>query len=363
MASISSMPEQSDNDAPRPQLVISGDNDDEINTVAYLPDGRLVTGSGSGTVSVYLQNGEQGTSMEHVNGITSLVMTQDGAKIVSGDDGGEINVWDVESHQLVEAWSHQEGDTPIAISPNDRFIAAGSWTVGIFTMEGEQVNSIEVDHEVWSLSFSPDGNKLACGTREDICIYDVEIGTCVLGPLKGHESWINSVLWSRDGSRLFSASRDKTIRCWNTGTGEQTGQPWTGHTDCIWSVSLSPDGTLLASASADKTVRFWDTIHGRPVRQHLQHATSVLSVCFSPSGESVASGDEHGDVYLWRVPQVSSIHHLITPFMCIFGLIFIISQPISVFHDVRHSRFCSHTPLILCIAPPRVVSWNRTCNT
>ena len=230
------------------------------------------------------------------------------------------------------------------------------------------VISIEVGREVWSLSFSPDGNKLACGTETDIRIYDVKIGTLVLGPLKKHKYRINYVLWSRDGSRLFSASRDKTIRCWNSGTGEQTGQPWIGHTDCISSLSLSPDGTLLASASANRAVRFWDTIHGHPVRHHLQHDTSVCSVCFSPSGEFVASGDGNGNIYLWRVPRPNSIQHcsiqhcVITPFMCgIFALIFIVSQVTPAFPNVRHSELCSHTPLILCAAPLRVPSWNRTC--
>ena len=357
------MPAQS-GDAPRPQLVISGD-DDRISQIAYLPHGRLVTGSESGAVRVWnLQSGEQeGTSMEHEKGVFDLVVTWDGSKIISSDEGGEIKVWDVESHKLVKAWSHPEWYPRIAISPNDRLIAAGCQTAGIYTMEGERVSSIGVGGVVFSLSFSPDGNKLACGTLDDIRIYDVEIGTLVLGPLEGQDGiWF--VLWSRDGSRLFSASPDRTICCWNYNTGERVGQPWTGHTDRIPSLSLSPDGTLLASASWDGTIRFWDTALGRPIGQHLQHDTDVHSVSFSPFGEFVASGDVKGNIYMWRVPRVSSIHHhVITPFMCIFALIFIVSQPSPAFPNVRHSRFCSHTPLILCVAPPRVPSWNRTCTT
>ena len=315
MESISIMPEQSGDDAPRPQLVISGD-DECITQIAYLPDGRLVTGSESGAVRVWnVQSGEQeGPSMEHVKEITSLAVTWDGGMIISGDISGQIKVWNVKSHKLVKAWSHQGWDPRIATSPNDRLIAAGGWTMGIYTTAGERVNSIEVGSHSWSLSFSPDGNKLAYGAEDDIRIYNLKAGTLVLDPLKGHEDWIRSVLWSRDGSKLFSASDDKTVRCWDSDTGEQIGQPWTGHTYVVCSLFLSPDGTLLASASADKTVRFWDTTHGRPIRQHLQHHTSVCSVCFSPSGEFVALGDEDGNIYLWRVPRVSPIHYrVITP--------------------------------------------------
>ena len=371
MASISNLPEQYGNEAPTPQLVISRDDNGAISKIAYLPGGRLVTGSESGAVRVWnLQSGEQeGTSMDHKNEVWGLAVTRDGAKIISIDEEGGVKVWDVESHELVKTWTHlhRKRDPEVAISAGD-LIAVYHWmfwTVGIYTTEGElRGNSIEVGGCIRSASFSPDGSKLACGAADNIFVYDVETGALIFGPLRGHRHWVWSVLWSRDGSRLFSASRDSTIRCWNSNTGEQVGQPWTGHTDKILSLSLSPDGTLLASASWDGTIRFWNTAHGRPFGQHLQHGANVISVCFSPFGEFVASGDDKGNVYLWRVPQVSSIHHrVITPFMCIFSLIFIVSQLILGFPDVCHSRFCSHTPLILCIAPSRAPSWNRTCTT
>ena len=49
----------------------------------------------------------------------------------------------------------------------------------------ESVNAsraIEVGSVVFSLSLSPDGNKLACGTEKDIRIYDVKTGALVPNP-------------------------------------------------------------------------------------------------------------------------------------------------------------------------------------
>ncbi|KAF8553455.1 WD40 repeat-like protein [Imleria badia] len=309
----STIPQQSDNDGPRPHLVISG-HDCHIYALTYLPDGqRVVTGSLDGTVKVWnVGNGEQErTSMEHKDEVESLVVTRDGTKIISGDTGGRIKVWDVESHELVREWTHKGRCFMIAVSPDDRLIAVGDDDVGIYTMEGKQVNNIKVtvnDSEgLRSVSFSPDGKKLACGTDDDIYVYDVDTGTLVLRPLKGHKDSVFSVLWSRDGSRLFSESDDKTIRCWNSDTGEQIGQPWTGHTHWIRSLSLSPDESILASASWDETVRFWDATSGQPVGQPLQHDEGVTAVCFSPSGEFVASAGWGGKLYLWRVPWLDSV--------------------------------------------------------
>ena len=305
-------PHRSDNDGPQPRLVIST-HDTCIWKLEYLPDGRrVVTGSGDKTVRVWnLENGEQeGTSMEHESGIRNLAITQDGTKSISSDEGGEIKVWDIESHELVKEWTHPECFPEIAISPDDRLIAVGSHAVTIYTMAGGRVNhSIEVGKAIWSMCFSPDGTKLAWGTDGDIRVYDVGDGTLelVLGPLKSHQdsSRDGDVLWSRDGSRLSRANN--TIRCWNSDTGAQIGHPWTGHTNYIRSLTLSPDGSTLASASFDSTIRFWDTSTGNPIRQHLQHDKPVNAVRFSPSGEFVASLRWDGEIYLWRVPWLDSV--------------------------------------------------------
>ncbi|KAF8553443.1 WD40 repeat-like protein [Imleria badia] len=311
---------QPDNNAPRPHLVIPG-HDDFIKALAYLPSGRqFVTGSGDGTVKVWnSKKGEQeGTSMEHTgkNAVRSLAVTRDGRKIISSDEDGRIKVWDTKSHKIVKEWIHPEICPVVTISPDDRLVAVGYRTVFIDSMEGSWVNyAIEVGSKVWSMSFSPSGDKLACGTHGDIRIYDVESGTLVPSPPEGHchEEWVNGVLWSRDGSKLFSASDDKTIRCWNTSTGEPIGDPWRGHTDWISSLSLSPDGLTLASASKDRTVRFWDATSGHPLGRHLQHEDDVTTISFTPSGKSVASAGSDGKIYLWEVPSLDRVSPISSP--------------------------------------------------
>ena len=127
------------------------------------------------------------------------------------------------------------------------------------------------------------------------------------------------MLWSRDGRRLFSASWDNTIRCWNSDTGEQIGQPWTGHTHWIRSLSLSPAGSILASVSLDKTVRFWDATSGHPIGQHLQHDHPLFAIGFSPSGEFVASAGRDGNLYVWPTPRLNSVDNLVTTSPMCFG--------------------------------------------
>jgi len=297
-------------DSDGPHSVILGE-EDHILCLEYIPDGRVVTGSRNGTVRVRnVESGKQeGSSMEHEKKVVHLAVTRDGAKIISSGWNGRIKVWDVESHKLLKEWTHPEIYPIFAVSPDDRFIAVGGWNVTIYALERNRTipGAIRVGGVEYtsSVCFSPDGNKLACGTLNKVRVYDVSRGTLLLAihrTLRDCEL-VTDVLWSRDGSELFSASAEGTVHCWNSGTGRQIGHSWIGHTDAIPSITLSPDGLILASASWDKTIRFWNATTGDPIGQCRQHEERVHAVRFSPSGGFVASIGKDGNIYIWRVVE------------------------------------------------------------
>ncbi|KAF8839939.1 WD40 repeat-like protein [Paxillus ammoniavirescens] len=288
---------------PNPLTAISG-HDDNIWEIVYFPEGaRLVTCSPDRTVRVWnVENGEQeGTSMEHGGWVHALAVTGDGKRILSGGADKRITVWDSETHEPIEEWGGSHRQCPVG-DAKGRIVVRE-------TKEGGQVKYlIETGIPVYSVRFSPNGgNSLAPGGIHDIYICEVDNGGLLVGPIAGHEGWVRCVLWSLDGSQLFSASDDRTIRRWDSETGGSIGQPWMGHTDYVTCLSLSPDGTKLASASLDGTVRFWDAETGDSIGQLLRHEHYVWTVAFSPSGEFVASGGEDEKVSIWRVPWWNDI--------------------------------------------------------
>jgi hypothetical protein len=67
----------------------------------------------------------------------------------------------------------------------------------------------------------------------------------------------------------------------------------------VLSVSFSPDGETIASGIYDKTVKLWRT-DGTLLKTLEGHTDLVLSVNFSPDGDTIASGSNDGTVKLWR---------------------------------------------------------------
>ena len=87
-------------------------------------------------------------------------------------------------------------------------------------------------------------------------VWDVLTGV-ELQKLKGHTGWVNSVVFSSNGTRIVSGSDDNSVRVWDASTGVEL-QKLKGHTSSVNSVAFLSDGARIVSGSFDNSVRVWD---------------------------------------------------------------------------------------------------------
>ena len=106
--------------------------------------------------------------------------------------------------------------------------------------------------------------------------------------LKGHEDAVSSAAFSPDGSRVVTASPDKTARLWDGKTGALVAT-LAGHEGDVQSAAFSPDGSRVVTASLDKTARLWDGKTGEPLATLAGHEDRVWSAAFSPDGSRVVT--------------------------------------------------------------------------
>ncbi|KAF7351441.1 WD40 repeat-like protein [Mycena sanguinolenta] len=291
------------------------------------PDGRyLATGAEDRQVRIWdiakkrICNVFQG----HTQEIYSLDFSRDGRRIVSGSGDRTARIWDMETRACVVL--SVDGDSGAGTG-----VAAG-------TGAGDAATG---DAGVTSVAISPDGRYVAAGSLDTIVrIWDAVTGTLV-ERLRGHRDSVYSVVFTPDGRGVVSGSLDKTLKYWDVSAllagpvkpkkeggsvGGKDGSAvekvgpctmnFTGHKDYVLSVAVSHDGQWIVSGSKDRGVLFWD--RAGVVQAMLQgHKNSgyggldkldgmlidfgptVISIDLNPTGNLLATGSGDNLARIW----------------------------------------------------------------
>ncbi|WP_425218326.1 AAA-like domain-containing protein, partial [Tumidithrix helvetica] len=113
---------------------------------------------------------------------------------------------------------------------------------------------------------------------------------------QGHTSAVNSVNFSPDGSKIVTASSDRTARVW-TVQGKQITE-LKGHTDTVRYANFSPDASKIITSSDDATARVWD-LQGNQITELKGHKSYVVSANFSPDGSKIVTASYDNTARVW----------------------------------------------------------------
>jgi WD40 repeat protein len=324
--------------------------------LAYSPDGhRLAVACRNRQLVVYDFRTLASTIYRgHSSGVTCVTFSQDGARLASGSDVGEVHVRDSHPHPDGRAVPLPVVPRWLAFSPNGRLLAwAGTKGVGLVDVTtGKQVRALPGERSTLEgLAFSPDGRRLAAlwkdrritvwetaSTREPLRLRGA-------ARVRSDEGWARPQLaFSGDGKEVLLG--DDFVQAWDARTGQELRhRPLDGVAGTLWTSAFSPGAEHFVTVTRDGAVQFWAPATGRPVarfagprfpgplafsrsgtllavasglrggirlvlydvasrtevRSFAGHADYVTWLAFSPDGTRLASGSADNTVKLWDV--------------------------------------------------------------
>ncbi|KAG2052848.1 WD40 repeat-like protein [Suillus hirtellus] len=295
------------------ELTLKG-HEELVTEVAFILSTRLlVTGSDDESLRVWdLDTGKQVGEplLGHDAMVYAVSASPDGRWIASGGRNGSILVWEVATNERelkrvpVSFEGHENLVEDIVFAPDNKTFASASWdeTVCVWKRETGKIvlGPLKVGNMANSVSYSPDGTKLAAGTHKHIIIWNSASGEELLKIEQ--RAW--RVAFTPDGLRLVSGNR-KDIRISDATTGDIIKQ-FDAHTEDFTSLAVAPNGTKFATTSGDKTTRFFDLANFEPIGEPLEHPDVVVCVAFSEDSKLIATGCWDGHVRTWTVPLSES---------------------------------------------------------
>ncbi len=240
--------------------------------------------AGGGTASLSPQNWR--ALPERIQPVLAAVITQDG-QYAACSRGNRIFIYHVATGQLVAELT----DPALAQHGAE-----------------ESLPTAHLDL-VPALAFNTDGDVLASGSFREVKIWRRPRDVRLLELAAGSPGTATAV--SHDSQWVAVAAEDHVIRVWTLG-GDPAAAPilLSGHTDVIRSLRFLPDG-LLASASRDGSIRIWNTGESKLVGR-LDAPTPLNAVELVATGREDApywlvSGGDDNLLRVWSVPDSAAV--------------------------------------------------------
>ena len=204
--------------------------------------------------------------------IHSIKFTSDGKNVITSDNDGDIQFWNVESGTTTLTFkANNKGTTAIAYAPESKILATGDFENNIV--------------QLWNISSSAQ--------------QPTPIQT-----LKGHDTYVSNCTFSPDEKTVLTASQDGIIIAWDVATGKQKFNI-TGHIGRILELTHTDSGNKITSANSISSSWFstvshlllWDIKSGNLLSTDNVELSNIEAV--SPNCKTIIYTEEGNKTILW----------------------------------------------------------------
>ena len=190
----------------------------QIKAVDFSRDGQMLATAGVDVKLWDVHTRKEIATFEHGRWVLAVAFSPDGQFLATGDEIGQVNVWDVQRRRIV---IQLEGDSTsvytVKFSPDGKVLAGAGYdgNVKLWEVENwERLGALANGATVFTINFSPHSSTLASTGYESVNLWEVESGEKI-ATLTEHTGWVNAVAFSPDGSALITGGDDATLRIWD----------------------------------------------------------------------------------------------------------------------------------------------------
>jgi len=270
---------------------------------AISPDDRqIASASGDGTLKVWdLAKGEELLTLR--GGVGKCAFSPDGQRIVAACSDRTLKLWNAETGEELRTLTlegHEDPVTACDFSPDGRLIISTSDDLSIRLWDARSGQQLIMLRDI-------DGERIAEERRASTRPFS----STMVG-VYGQFPSINACAFSPCGHRFVSGWHDKTVKIWETETGEEVAS-FSGHKpvprsdgrETSWSLdtcAFSPDGRCIVSSGGD-SLKVWNAESGEEIMTLVEGGLAITTCAFSPDGRLLVSGGQQlnvWDVESWR---------------------------------------------------------------
>lgn len=256
----------------------------------------------------------------HASPLTSMLLSPSGIDLVTGDEAGDLRVWDLELGDCTSVLAGHSGAInalSIASAGNVLVSAASDGTCRVWDLQqGGACRCVLVGHtgSVKAVAVEPKGRFcITAGADGSARVWSLATAACALilqdSEDDGHPAALHAVSLTRDGRTAVTASADFRARCYDLTSGECTAT-MEGHSGWVTDVKITPTGRFAVTASHDHTARVWNVADGTCKVVLEGHTGRLNQVALSDDGAFAVTASDDGTARVWRIPRGDCIHVL-----------------------------------------------------
>ena len=285
-----------------PEVKAAGNALSPITAMAIGKNGKLAIGHYG---AVQLGDKSFGGITGKVNAI-AISPDEKTLAVAGGTPGlnGVATLFDLETgEKLSELTGHRDALYGIAFSPDGNQLATAGYDriIQLWNPASGEILRTLKGHNgaVYGIAFSPDGRVLAsAGGDSSVKLWNTSDGQRLdtFGQPTG-EQFLTA--FTPDSQFVIAGGADKQIRLWRWVSRDKAGinpleRVRFAHEDEITDLAIDPSGTRLATASADRTVKVWSLPALEPLQTIGSQADVVSALVFSADGQALHVGRMDG---------------------------------------------------------------------